>query len=385
MSALPGLALLLPALLYAVLVWRLGSQLGRAEAVLEAPAPPPADDPQERNGPPGISVVIAARNEEEGLGSTLDALAMQTLPKERWEVLVVDDGSSDGTARVARETLAQLERLGVSGRLLATAPASRGKKRALQRGEEEAVHRWVAVLDADSRPGPHWLAALAEAATPGRGLLAGPVVFQADSPFTRLARLEYAGLLGAGLASFGLGRPLFASGANLCWRREAFREAGGYRGVEHVPSADDTILLQRLARTRWGLAALLDPRAVVLSRAPGNLSDFWRQRARWSGAGRHMPDPAALAGAAALWLLFAICLLAPLGAWAGWWHPLAGAAAPLIKLAVDLRLVRRAAHRLGVPWSWRAFALVWPGQLVYGLLAPWTALAGPPHWRGEAR
>jgi hypothetical protein len=385
MSALPELALLAPALLYAGLVWRLGSQLGRVETVLEAPGPSCERDHGDGVEAMGISVVIAARNEEERLDSTLEALAVQTLPTRNWEVLVVDDGSDDATAGVARAALARLARRGVSGRLLATATGARGKKHALNKGEEEAVHPWVAVLDADSRPGPRWLESLAEHASAARGLLAGPVVFQAHSSFTRLAQLEYAGVLGAGLASFGLGRPLFASGANLCWRRAAFREAGGYQGVEHLPSADDTILLQRMARTRWGLAALLDPRAVVLSRAPENLSALWRQRARWAGAGRHMPDPAALAGAAVLWLLFALCLLAPLGAWAGWWHPVAGAAPPLLKLGADLRLVRRATHRLGVPWSWSGFALVWPGQLIYGLLAPWAALAGPPPWRGEAR
>lgn len=384
MSGWLDLALPVLPLAYAAYVGRLGTVLGGTAAVLEARpmAGPLAQDPDV--GTPAFTVLIAARNEENRLKATLTSLAEQSLPVENWEVLVVDDGSGDGTARVAREGLERLVARGVSARLLATEPGARGKKHALALGEAAARHPWVAVLDADSRPGPHWLAALAEAATPTRGLLAGPVVFLADSPFTRLARLEYAGLLGAGLASFAQGRPLFASGANLCWRRAAFRDAGGYQGVEHLPSADDTILLQRMARTRWGLAALLDPNAVVLSRAPENVSAFWRQRARWAGAGRHMPDSAALAAAGALWLLFALCLAGPLGAGLGWWGVAAGWSVPLLKAAVDFRLVRHAARRLDVPFSLAAFSLVWLGQLAYGLAAPWTALAGPPRWRGEA-
>ena len=205
MSAWLDLALpILPAA-YATYVWRLGTVLGRPDPVLESPPREARHPAGPQEDAPGFTVLIAARNEEEQVAATLAAVAEQTLPRDRWEVLVVDDGSRDDTARVARECLARLAERGVSGGLLATEPGAQGKKRALERGAAAARFPWVAVLDADSRPGPAWLAALAEAATPPRGLLAAPVVFLADTPFTRLARLEYAGLLGAGLASFALG------------------------------------------------------------------------------------------------------------------------------------------------------------------------------------
>ncbi|MFA7329510.1 MAG: glycosyltransferase [Candidatus Delongbacteria bacterium] len=385
MNPLGLLLLPLPAA-YAAFVWRLGSALADPRERLEGPvtARSPGADSAPSNSPAGISVLIAARNEEAWLGATLRALRDQTLAPARWEILVVDDGSRDGTARVAEGALADLAAAGIRGRLL-SAPPPGGKKRALDLAQRAACHDWVAVLDADSRPAAGWLACLVEQLRPDLGLLAGPVVFEGQGRFARRVRLEYAGVLGAGLASFALGRPLYASGANLCWRRAAFEEAGGYRGLEEIASADDTLLIQRLSRyTTWRLAALLDPRARVSSRAPATLRAFWRQRVRWTSTERHFPDKGALAAAAGLYLVFLTCALAPLAAGCGW---IGGGLAGLLlalKLLPDLRLVRRAARRLGVEWRWGDFAVVWPGQLAYGLLAPWFGTLGRVRWKESA-
>jgi cellulose synthase/poly-beta-1,6-N-acetylglucosamine synthase-like glycosyltransferase len=360
---------------YALLVWRLGRALARPDKERAAGNADCA----------GISVVIAARNEEQRIAGTLAALEAQSLERGRWELLVVDDRSRDGTAAVARAVLERLAAAGVAGRLLATTAERSGKKAAIDLGARAARHPWIAVLDADSRPGPRWLESLAAAARPGTGLLAGLVLFEADSLFTRVLRLEYAGLLGAGLATFRLGRALYASGANLCTRVAAYHEAGGYQGLEHVASADDTLLIQRLRlRTAWRLEALLDPAAAVTTRAPATLVALWRQRARWSSTERHLPDRAALAAAVGLYLVFLVTVLAlPLAAlgalsWGG------ALLLILLKLLPDAHLVSQAARRLGVARDLGLFPLAWLLQLGYGLTAPWAGTFGRMAWRGAA-
>ncbi len=380
MNPLWLLLLPLPAA-YAIFVWRLGSALADQRERLDVPDPVAGEESAPSESPVGISVLISARDEEAWLSATLRALQVQTLAPARWEVLLVDDSSRDGTARVAREALAELAAVGIRGCLL-TAPPPGGKKRALELAQRAACHDWVAVLDADSRPVADWLACLAEQVRPDLGLLAGPVVFEGEGRFARWVRLEYAGVLGAGLASFALGRPLYASGANLCWRRAAFEEAGGYRGLEEIASADDTLLIQRLSqRTHWRLAALLDPRARVTSRAPTTLRAFWRQRVRWTSTERHFPDKGALAAAVGLYLVFLTCALAPLAAGFGWIDGTLALLLLLLKLLSDARLVRLAARRLGVEWRPGDFAVVWLGQLAYGLLAPWFGTLGRVRWK----
>lgn len=361
---------------YALLVWRLGSALA---SPWTPRAPRDSGDLGE-----GISVIVPARNEEALLEATLSTLAAQTLPRARWELLVVDDGSRDGTAAAAGRALEGLRAAGVEGRLLTTTPARCGKKAAIDLAIGKSRHEWVAVLDADSRPAPGWLEALLEAARPRTGLLAGPVLFEGEGFFPRLARLEYAGLLGAGLASFALGRALFASGANLCYRRAAYHDAGGYAGLEHVASADDTLLIQRLRlRTSWRLEALLDPRALVRTRAPATLKEFWGQRVRWTSTERHLPDRAAQAAALALYGVFLLTALALPAAALGWVSPALAAALVLLKALPDFRLVRHAAARLGTG-DLALFPLAWAGQLAYGLLAPWAGTFGRVRWRPAA-
>lgn len=108
-----------------------------------------------------ISVIIAARNAAVTLGAALDSALGQTLPPE--EVIVVDDGSRDGTADVARS---------FPGVLCLSQPA-RGVSAARNRGVAAARGDWVAILDADDLWVPWRLARLASLAA-GGPCLVGP-------------------------------------------------------------------------------------------------------------------------------------------------------------------------------------------------------------------
>jgi glycosyltransferase involved in cell wall biosynthesis len=93
-----------------------------------------------------ISVVVPVRNEEEHLGDCLQALQRQTLPAERYEIIVVDDGSKDGSAGIA-------EAAGVR----AIRQESRGASVARNRGVREAGGDIVLLVDADCVVPPDWI------------------------------------------------------------------------------------------------------------------------------------------------------------------------------------------------------------------------------------
>ncbi len=402
--------LLLPLpLCYALLVWRLGGALRRL--VRESAAVPDKGaalqaDPQE-GLPEGISVIIPARNEERELPDTLAALLEQDLSPDRWEILLVDDGSVDGTAQLGEEWAGRAAERGCRLRVLRTGtravkapseacvtPAAEGraagkpltgKKAAITLGVDQAVFDAVAMLDADSRVSPTWLRSLREAYDAETGMLAGGVVFRApavDSLFQRMQRLEYMGLLGAGLASLAAGRPYYASGTNLSYRVGAFREAGGYGGIEDVPSGDDTLLIQRLhTRTAWQIAPSIDPAVLVRTRGPAGPREFLRQRVRWSSTEFLFPDRRALAAALLLYLTVLATALLPLLALAGAIAPATAAAAVLLKLVPDLRLTAAAARALGGRELMPLFLPVWFVQVAYGLVVPWFGTFGGFRWR----
>jgi glycosyltransferase involved in cell wall biosynthesis len=95
-----------------------------------------------------VSTVIAVRNDAEGLAHTLAALSAQTLAAERFEVIVVDDASTDATAAVARAH---------AGVRLISLPDAQGSYVARNRGLRAARGAVIAITDADCRPEPSWL------------------------------------------------------------------------------------------------------------------------------------------------------------------------------------------------------------------------------------
>ncbi|PSQ99760.1 MAG: hypothetical protein BRD48_03130 [Bacteroidetes bacterium QS_9_68_14] len=248
---------------------------------------------------PPLSVVVAARDEEEALPALLDALRRQTHP--RFEVIVVDDASGDATAQVVRDWLATLpEDEAPSGRLVrVAAPEPPRKKHALGRGIAAARYERLAFTDADCAPHPGWLAALAhghaacDGTPPGA---AGPVLVGYSPyrkatggawPLRRFARYEtfLAGFLTAGAC--GLGRPYMATGRSLSYTKTLFEKIGGFAHSRDSMSGDDDLLVQEVRRRRAApVRHAFGPETFVETDAPGSWRAWLRQKRRHTSAGR---------------------------------------------------------------------------------------------------
>lgn len=114
-----------------------------------------------------VTVVMPARNEREWIGEQLTALGRQSYPGD-WELVVVDDGSTDGTADVVRELIDELPRVRI------VSPRVRGLNAARNRGAEVADGALLAYCDADDVVSVGWLQALVEAA-PEAHIVGGPL------------------------------------------------------------------------------------------------------------------------------------------------------------------------------------------------------------------
>ncbi len=404
--------LLLPSLSYAFFVWKLGSRLPNSSQVLASSLhrdgestfahSPKVTTP---NAPLLFqSVIIAARNEEDHLRSTLDSLLKQSRPVDSFEVIVVNDRSSDGSAALLEQIQSKWEAQGARLVCLEN-PTPGGKKRAITLAAEHARGEFISVLDADCVVGKEWLNTLGAAfeaesdrpcflnETPHEasagiskapvGLVAAPARFTSDaSLFQKIVRLEYIGLLGAGLASIESRQPLFASGANLSWRKSAFLAVGGYQGLEHIQSADDTLLIQRLhlaGKVRFKAVHSAD--ASIETRGPISLGTFWRQRVRWSSTELSFEDKTSLLASFMLYYIFLGCTIAPLAFALSLMSFSAALLFLLLKLLPDLRLTLRAARLAKEDKALRYFPLVWLGQLAYGLLVPWFGSFSSVRWR----
>jgi len=179
-----------------------------------------------------VSVVIPAKDGAGSLPPLLAGLAQQTLPREDFEVVVVDNASRDGTADIARAAGAQVVHEPIANR-----------SRARNAGVAAARTDLIAFTDADCVPQPRWLEALLGCADRA-ALVAGDVVTTTGTPPNAIERFEV-------LWRFGQEawvRDGWAATANLLVRRTAFDAIGGFDATwRHIGEDVDLCLRARAA------------------------------------------------------------------------------------------------------------------------------------------
>lgn len=229
-----------------------------------------------------ISVVVPAHNAAATLGACLDALAAQRPPAGGLEVIVVDDGSTDGTAAVARDHP-------VGARLVFQPHA--GAAAARNRGAAEAAGHLVLFTDADCRPAPDWAERMtAPFADPRVAGVKGR--FRSDQPHlvARLAQAEYEEKEDEMLRRDAVA---FADTAAAAYRADVFRAAGGFRA--DLQAVEDTELAFRLAAA--GHRLVMAPDAWVYHRHPETAAAYLRRKLRYGvwGAAAYLAHPGRVA------------------------------------------------------------------------------------------
>ncbi|MEV6884951.1 glycosyltransferase [Streptomyces sp. NPDC051135] len=223
-------------------------------------------------GPPvtgPVSVIVPAYNEKECIEATLRSLAGSTHPI---EIIVVDDGSTDGTAEIA-------ESLGLPG-VRVVRQANAGKPAALSNGVRQARCDIIVMMDGDTVFEPDTVRNLVQPfADPAVGAVAGNAkVGNRRTLIGAWQHIEY-------VMGFNLDRRMYdllrcmptIPGAIGAFRREAVLQAGGMSDDTLAEDTDITIALHRA-----GWRVVYEEHARAWTEAPGSLGQLWSQRYRWS-------------------------------------------------------------------------------------------------------
>jgi poly-beta-1,6 N-acetyl-D-glucosamine synthase len=218
---------------------------------------------------PGVSIIVPAYNEEAGIEACVRTLLASQYPQ--FEVIVVDDGSTDETASIVTD-------LGLPGlRLIHQDNA--GKPAALNTGIADARHDVLVLVDGDTVFEPDALMQLvAPLADPTVGAVSGNTkVGNRSGLIGRWQHVEY-------VIGFNLDRRMFdvlrcmptVPGAIGAFRRRTLDQVGG---VSDDTLAEDTDLTMAICRAGWRV--VYAPRARAWTEAPSTLGQLWRQRYRW--------------------------------------------------------------------------------------------------------
>ncbi|MGW6734636.1 bifunctional polysaccharide deacetylase/glycosyltransferase family 2 protein [Streptomyces sp. NPDC055013] len=220
-----------------------------------------------------VSVIVPAYNEKECIANTLGSLARSTHPI---EIIVVDDGSTDGTSEIARNAARELGMTNV--RVIRQENA--GKPAALNNGVRSASHDIVVMMDGDTVFEPDTVRRLVQPfADPEVGAVAGNAkVGNRNTVIGAWQHIEY-------VMGFNLDRRMYdllrcmptIPGAIGAFRREAVLEVGGMSEDTLAEDTDITIAMHRAGRR-----VVYEEHARAWTEAPGSLKQLWSQRYRWS-------------------------------------------------------------------------------------------------------
>lgn len=238
-------------------------QLRRERRRFAAPGPPYR---------PAVSVVIAAYNEAAVIERTVRAILDGDYPVA--QVVVVDDGSQDGTADVVRAAF------GEDSRVLALSKPNGGKASALNHGLAASTGEIIVALDADTLFAHDTVSRLVRHfVDPKVGAVSGNVrVGNIRNVLTRWQALEYITSQNFDRRAYDLLNCItVVPGAVGAWRRSAIEAVGGYTGDT---LAEDTDLTWRVRRAEYRIVN--DSTALAFTEAPETLKDLARQRFRWA-------------------------------------------------------------------------------------------------------
>ena len=248
-------------------LWIAGGLVFRFTEEPVALAPP-------EGGWPGVTIVIPAYNEEEVIGSCVEAALDSEYPE--FEVLLIDDGSDDNTSAAAEAAAAGDPRLRI-----VRDGVNRGKAARLNEGFALAGHNLVAVTDADAHLHPRALMHLVARIdrSPLIAAVAGaPHVTNRRNLLCALQILEAASIIGLIRRTQAVaGRVGVVAGVLGMFRREAVLDVGGYRPQM---ATEDIDLAWRLLLAGWHTS--YEPKALVGMEVPSKLSALWAQRRRWA-------------------------------------------------------------------------------------------------------
>ncbi len=178
---------------------------------------------------PFVSVVIPARNEEDNITACIRSIAKSRYPKDKFEIIVVNDRSTDRTGDILKELEEVNENLVIKTVTEETAePNLRGKPGALQAGIDIARGELVLMTDADCTVPEEWIMDMASAYDDeDTGLVAAFSIPEPVRVFDKVQAVYWIYLHAMGSGGFGLNMPLGCIGNNLSVRTKTFREIGG--------------------------------------------------------------------------------------------------------------------------------------------------------------
>ncbi len=343
-----------------------------------------------REAQPSIkfSVVIPARNEAGNIKTCLETILKQSYPLNLFEVIVVDDHSTDSTAGIVESLQIKCPNLHLIQlqKLLHGKPLNSYKKKAIEHAVEQASGEWILTTDADCVVSPDWLKYFdAFIKNSNSVFIAAPVKYKNVGSFVSIFQcLDFMTLQGITGASVFHNFHSMCNGANLAYNKMAFNEVGGFTGIDNIASGDDMLLMHKIYKKYpKQVNFLLSPLVIVETLPMLTWKAFFNQRIRWASKADKFDDKRifwVLAFVYAfnlsfiilpvlfLWFPFILC----------YWLIMV-----ICKTLIELRFIYPVAVFFREEKLLWWFPFMQPVHILYTIIAGWLGKFGKYTWKGR--
>lgn len=231
---------------------------------------------------PTVSVVISARNEEENIGDLLDDLSQQTYPKDKLQIIIADDRSTDNTLSIISNYIKKNDNF-TAVKISKLSNIMAPKKYALTKAIKESTGEIIVSTDADCRVPNTWVESVVETFDKETGVVIGysKIDTKSEHFFDYYQSIDYLALMSANAGTLGWGNAWTGSGQNIAYRRSDFNKIDGFNPVADKISGDDFYLVQaisKIAKSKYNTK----PGGFVKTKSADNIGKFISQRIRWA-------------------------------------------------------------------------------------------------------
>lgn len=235
---------------------------------------------------PFISIIIAVRNEEKNISRLLECISRQSIAKDQFELIIVDDHSDDNTRKIIEKSMdsASFNCSLINSDWQENQDFS-PKKYALTKGVQASKGEILVMTDGDCWFGKNWLKSMVSPFYHENIMLvSGPVVLKGGKGiFSKIQTFEFSSLSGSGAAMIELNYPLMCNGANLAIRKSAFLNVKGYADNAEETSGDDVFLMQKIHKANKNAIKFMKSSAAIVNTPPQpTISSLINQRRRWA-------------------------------------------------------------------------------------------------------
>jgi len=241
------------------------------------------------NSCPSVSIVIAAKNEEKNIKKLIYSLIAQNYPKEKIEIIVANDKSTDTTKNILDLIISEVSNLKVIN-ITDTPIGWSSKKWALNLAIKKSNHDIILQTDADCIVDTEWVRNMStQFNDPEVGFVTSHTPFFESSNHILDKMLVFENLSQDAFVGACINRdiPLSCVGRSIGFRKKCFIKSNGYNDFKDEISGDDDLLMHRiLYENKLKTKYLMEKKSFVYTYPPVNVKEFINQRLRYASKGK---------------------------------------------------------------------------------------------------